>query len=522
MIKCKNCAGNVIYDIESGKMICKFCNSYFDPYEFDYDDANAEEQITKEYSEEVNELHSTDDSVTESSLVDDTRHEDFLVDDTRHEDFLVDDTRYDDFLIDDTKPKTYQVNVFTCPECAGEIISEENEAAVFCPFCGGSTVLGSRISNNKRPTSIIPFKITKEQCKELYRKRMKKAIYAPSGYRDESYIDSFRGIYMPYWVFNVTQNNCIRLKGEKNYRQGNYRIEEEYQIDFNLHGYFDGISHDASVSFADNISGAIAPYDHSEAVKFTPAFMSGFYADTTDVDSDVYTEDIEQIANKAATDEINNHPALDGITVKFPSRPRSELYDTRVACKEEAMYPVWFVSHRQGDRITYATVNGVTGKIAADIPIDINKYLLGSLAIAVPVYIMLMILPTLVPKVTLGISTVLLIIGFISVLIQSNKVRKKEKNTDDKGMLKMVENDAQKPRSNFFQNSVAIGLSVISFALAVFVFVLNPIFDIYYYGTACLGLMTCIISYIAVIENYNILSTRKLPQFNRKGGDDRA
>lgn len=33
MYTCKNCAGNLQYDIESGKLKCSHCKSLFDPYE---------------------------------------------------------------------------------------------------------------------------------------------------------------------------------------------------------------------------------------------------------------------------------------------------------------------------------------------------------------------------------------------------------------------------------------------------------------------------------------------------------
>ena len=227
MISCKNCGANAKYDIESGKMLCKYCGSYFDPYEFEYEAADAEEH--------------------DSGVV-----------------------------VDDRETGTYETTVFTCPECAGEIISEENEAATFCSFCGASTVLASRLAKKKRPSSIIPFKITKEQCKDIYKQRMGKAWFAPSYYKDEKNIDGFRGIYMPYWVYNIKQQGPVTIKGEKHYRRGNYRIEEEYEIDFDLKAEYDGISHDASSSFADNISG---PLSTSSTPHHTWEFLTTSHTD---------------------------------------------------------------------------------------------------------------------------------------------------------------------------------------------------------------------------------------------------
>ncbi|MCR5837926.1 MAG: hypothetical protein K6G88_15625 [Lachnospiraceae bacterium] len=476
MIQCKNCGGNVKFDIKSQKMFCSYCDTYYDPYEFEENEADAEEHV-------VNDPNA--------------------------------------FMIDDTANQgSYMTTIYTCPECAGEIISDENEAATFCTFCGASTVLASRICKSKRPSSIIPFKITKDECKELYRQRMKKAIYAPAEYKDEKYLDSFRGIYMPYWVYDSSQYNYVQLKGKKTYRRGDYKYEETYDIDFNLDAEYNGISYDASSSFADSISGAIAPYDHSKAVKFTPAFFSGFYADTTDVQSDVYAPDVENIVNNSTTDEIEKQPNVKSISIKYPVTGKSAIFNTNVRCKEESMYPVWFVSHRFGDRVTYATVNGYTGKIAADIPIDLKKYILGSLIVAIPIFILLSLFPLIVPRVALYIATIVSVFGFITVLVESKSVKNKDSNIGDKGMLdKVVNNDDDIPKN---YNIYAIVTYIISIVIGVIVVFSKPVFDGYYYGAVILELIASILCFLVVIYNYNLLSTRKLPQFKRTGGDDRA
>ena len=115
---------------------------------------------------------------------------------------------------------------------------------------------------------------------------------------------------------------------------------------------------------------------------------------------------------------------------------------------------------KSGNRVTYATVNGVTGKIAADIPIDIKRYCLGSMLAAIPFFALFMLLPTFVPRITLYIASILLIIGFIAVIVESKSVSKREKNVGDKAMQKrMVNNDDEIPKTN---NYVSMGLSVLA------------------------------------------------------------
>ena len=50
-----------------------------------------------------------------------------------------------------------------------------------------------------------------------------------------------------------------------------------------------------------------------------------------------------------------------------------------------------------------------------------------------------------------------------------------------------------------------------------------PVSDLFYYAGTILCLASVIILLLGVIKYYNVLSTRKLPQFsNYSGGDDRA
>ena len=145
MFACPNCGAGLRFDIDTQRLQCDYCNSSVDVTEYHY-----------EKSAKANE--------------------------------------------------DYDVTVFTCPACGGEIESTENEIIQFCPFCGASDVLSSRVEGRKRPSRIIPFRKTKEDCMEAFRKKTKKALFAPKELRDPSFLEGFRGIYLPYWEYKVVQS----------------------------------------------------------------------------------------------------------------------------------------------------------------------------------------------------------------------------------------------------------------------------------------------------------------------------
>ncbi len=84
-------------------------------------------------------------------------------------------------------------------------------------------------------------------------------------------------------------------------------------------------------------------------------------------------------------------PAFQEFNFIYPETEHYMSYALNTECKEaaSAMLPVWFLSYRNKDRVAYATVNGQTGKVAADIPVDRRKFLLGSFLLAIPVFLLL-------------------------------------------------------------------------------------------------------------------------------------
>lgn len=437
MYACPNCGGNLKFDIPSQQLGCEYCQTLVDVYSFEDKNPAAEKQ-----------------------------------------------TEFD-------------ATVFSCPQCGGEIMSTDTSAAEFCTFCGASTILHSRLTKEKRPDYIIPFLKTKEDCKEAYAKMMKKAIFAPDALKDPKYIDGFRGIYMPYWAFYLTQDGAFSLKGTKSKRRGDYIYTDHYLLTGEMDAYYKGLSYDASSSFDDHISKKIAPYDVKGMKEFTPAFLSGFYADTADVTPDTYENDAKNIAIQTSTNAI--YREFNGVRLDSVLSPDS--LNTQVKEVDSTMFPIWFMSYRNAGRVAYATINGQTGKVVTDLPVDVRKYATSSLLLALPIFILLNLLFTIRPFVLLVITAVLALISLFIYLYEIAAIKKKESLEQKKGPL-----------------IATIGAII----LCVIVGVLQPVSDIFYYAAVILSLSAIFYSFKDIIEYYNILSTRRLPQFDRTGGDDRA
>ncbi len=541
MYECPNCGGNLKFDIESQDLHCKACNTHMDPYSF------SKEKDAEESQE-------------------------------------------------------YDVTIFTCPQCAGEIYSTDETAAAFCTFCGASTILDSRLTKEKRPKYILPFQKTKEDCKQAYFKTISRAWFAPEELKDPKYVDGFRGIYMPYWLYDMKINGRTAFPGTKSYRRGDYDITEHYNIEGDIDCEYNGISYDASAAFSDSISQRLAPFDTKKMKPFTPAFLSGFYADVADVDEEIYRKSATDFVKERLSSYLREDKTMRSYHA-FNDVDKLKRYMNIAGQQEEAaMFPVWFMSYRKGNRVAYATVNGQTGKVVADLPVDPVKYVIGS---AILTFFLFLLLNTFVFLRPISLLLLICLISAFTIWLYGRELRQirwKDEALDDAGMQykgSLKEKQFSQPKGNsstekiknaikknkqiylvvgiiilfrvgldilttslngllyMLDNPVllrlfylvflmaAIGIllyyrkdyqyvmeeekkipliagSLVSICISIGILIIKPAHDIYYYGAVIAALTAELVAVFDLIRHYNILVTRKLPQFDRKGGDDSA
>ncbi len=323
MYDCPNCGGNLRFDISLQKLHCDYCGTDLDPYSYEKKKDAVESQV-------------------------------------------------------------FETTVYTCPQCGGEIMTTNVSATGFCTYCGASTILDSRIRNEKRPARIIPFQKTKEDCKKSFAAMMRRSLYAPKELKSSEYLENFRGIYIPYWMYDFKINQIKGMRGSTSARHGDYIVTKHYSLNCDMDTSYNGVSFDASSSLDDSLSESIAPFDANGAKDFTPSFLCGFYADTADVPANTYKGDALSLIAEDVVDRAKSQifPGRGAVTPSDPERVL-RYSSSKPAC---AMFPVWFLTYRHKDRVAYAVMNGQTGKISSDLPIVEGKYLAGSFIFAVPLF----------------------------------------------------------------------------------------------------------------------------------------
>ena len=347
--KCPSCGGAIAFDSKLQKMKCPYCDLEMDMDSF------------KSMDEHLEEVHTSE---KESSVLNST------------EKWQEGDAR---------------LNVFVCNSCGGELIADENTVATACPYCDNPVVLKERLIGDLKPKLVIPFKLDKKAAKEALNRHIQGKRLLPKVFKDQNHIDEIKGIYVPFWLFDITADANLKYNAESirmwsdsqyNYREiSYYSVLREGQLNF-THLPVDG-----SKKISNTLMESIEPFDFSEAVDFQTAYLAGYLADRYDVSAEESIDSVEDRAKTSTARAFEN-------TVKGYDTLRIEDSSIQLYRNSKAMYvlyPVWFLNTTWNKKRYTFAMNGQTGKFVGDLPLDKGAYwkyfILFSIIAAIVLYI---------------------------------------------------------------------------------------------------------------------------------------
>ena len=292
-------------------------------------------------------------------------------------------------------------------------------------------------------SSLIPFQITREQCFARFQEMLKKSFCADHKLKGNITADSFRGIYVPYHIYKASAVGTITLEGTETKGNDTYY----YNTDVALNHHYAGIMHDASKEMPDSISEHITLSEDctDKFVPFSPAYLSGFYADVPDTDPEKYLDYARAEAIRKALDDTM--PALkdDSLSYSVGTAEKKLVEIADAAHTGDTMLPVWFMSMKSGSRMLYAVQNAVTGEMWADIPMDISRFGLVAAALAALLFALFNVSLFLPAGLVLSAAMLLAVFAQVAVNGQRTKIRDQElaRATTDGGTIGIKDRMAQ-------------------------------------------------------------------------------
>ena len=265
------------------------------------------------------------------------------------------------------------LRAYVCKSCGGEIAADESTAATACPFCGNPVVMMGQLSGVLKPDCVIPFRLDKKAAVAALKKHYGGKKLLPKAFRDQNHIEEVKGVYVPFWLFDTEAEAQIRYKATRTraWSDKKYDYVETSFFSVVRGGTigFEGVPVDGSKKMDDALMESIEPFDFSEAVDFQTAYLAGYLADKYDVDAE---ESIARANGRIRqSTEMAFAATVDGYASVVPEASSIQL---RSGKARYALLPVWILNTKwKGKQYTFA-MNGQTGKLVGDLPLDKEAY----------------------------------------------------------------------------------------------------------------------------------------------------
>ena len=266
---------------------------------------------------------------------------------------------------------------YVCKSCGGVIVGEETTGATSCPYCGNPVVMMGQFAGALKPDYVIPFKLDKKAAIDALKKHYGGKKLLPKVFSSQNHIEEVKGIYVPFWLFNADANAQIRYKASKtrHWSDSRYNFTETSYFSVVRAGDlgFERVPVDGSSKIDDTLMESLEPYNFADAVDFQTAYLAGYLADKYDVDADASVERANERIKRSTEDAFRK--TVDGYDTVIAETTNVQLQNGQA---KYALYPVWILNTTwNGQKYTFA-MNGQTGKLVGDLPMDqgaYNKYL---------------------------------------------------------------------------------------------------------------------------------------------------
>ena len=238
-----------------------------------------------------------------------------------------------------------------------------------------------------KPDLVIPFKLSREDAIRELKKHYRGKVFLPKTFSSENQLQKIQGIYVPFWLFSgeAEGSSHFECTRSRSYRSGEYRVTETEHYDVYRAGTmpFEKVPVDASSKMPDDHMDSIEPYDYSDLKPFSTAYLPGFLADKYDVS----VEESRERADTRCMGSLQTalRDSVKGYETCFPRGKNASIKAGKV---HYAMLPVWVLNTKWQDKDFLFAMNGQTGKLVGDLPVDRGRFWALFAAIAAPLSVL--------------------------------------------------------------------------------------------------------------------------------------
>lgn len=360
--KCPNCDGPLAFDPNDQKFHCPYCLSIFTEEEVT---AFEEQQKNARLTNQADPL-TANEPKTEAGTAE------------QMEEQTEESSNTTDASADTTAESSAEatMDLFLCPSCGAEIVTDSTTAATYCYYCHNPVVLSGRLSGEFMPHKVLPFAIEKEAATEKFLAWASKKWFVPRDFFNQAQVEKLTGVYFPYWTVDATADGELSGTGTtlRVWRVGDIEYTETKQFSVFRKGqltFRDLVKNALSKNAQQKMVAGVQPFPLDKAVDFKSQYLAGFQAEKRDIEYQAIQQTVQE--ELASYGENLLSSTVNGYT-SFNRGQRSLAFTSEN--NRYVLLPVWLVTYRGNDsskETFYYAMNGQTGKVSGVLPISYKR-----------------------------------------------------------------------------------------------------------------------------------------------------
>ena len=322
-----------------------------------------------------------------------------------------------------------------CQYCGARTSIPAEKLTHSCAFCGSNKVIQRQSTqDNLRPRFLIPFQINENACEMIVQRWLGSHWMTPAALKSLVNIQAFSGIYLPFWTFDSTTSAEWRAEighteTERYYDHSDKTWKTRTKIDWrwesgSAHLRIDDLLEAGTARASARHLNLVQNYDMQGLVAYEPGFLAGMQAQTYDIALEAAWE-IARQDMREKTRQACRKQASTSMIRNF----RMEL-DFSEENWRLILLPLFLTPFVYGKRVYQVLVNGQTGAISGQRPVNWTKVWLVIAALLAPGIILgllgLVTLPLAGVGIPIGgVGLFLLIVGLvigIIILVKANQL----------------------------------------------------------------------------------------------------
>ncbi|MBR5420055.1 MAG: hypothetical protein IK115_02785 [Lachnospiraceae bacterium] len=327
---CPNCGGPLEFRGDVQKMVCVYCESEFDMSQFTANDVKHEEK--------------TDWSQSQGQTL---------------------------------EAGAQGMAEWECNACGAVMVSDGQVGATECPYCGNPAIVQSTFEGMNLPDGIIPFTVTKQQAQDALKGYYSGKKLIPDSFISNNRVEKIQGVYVPFWLFDCEADGSVFYKAVKRGRSytkkngeetENWHEELDYAVSRRATMRYEKVPADGSKEMKDEYMDSIEPFDYSKIIAYNSAYFSGYLASKYDESAEEVKERVDKRIRNTTQEAIRD--TVTGYDSVSTESANIHMNNGKI---NYCMLPVWMLTTQwNGGQYTFA-MNGQTGKVTGDLPIDSGK-----------------------------------------------------------------------------------------------------------------------------------------------------